>query len=429
MVQRFIFAVFLTCFLTSGCANVPKTDNREMINEISLNDWIDQVAVPYLTKELGNHPRFKGEPFLLVSMDKNNIETEIDELTIQIREQILDGLLTTPGIGLIWRPSFTPWEHHTNLEDMKCNTAVKEKYYVSLDASISPVSGKLNVKIRALDIAEKRWITGFGISWQGMPSVRQEKALSNKVPDNYLLGLRPHPFDESQADLLAAYLAKNLSCLFADMELDEAIVYVHEANPANIKYFDKAFGLLKNQLARYKKVTVTDTPSVANITVLANVHEVHKGLYQVWASARYIVEKRYLPGRETEAYVLLPSATDTLLSDTQPQPEIYAKSAKVPEQGNINLCFYDYLESFELNIYPMLKTYPGVHDIQRLYESCDNTDACVCYNIDMKVTQYKKLEELNQWLDNSLSAAGARNYKISPNSTNSIKIFFTRGFE
>jgi len=417
------------CFLTSGCATVPKTDNREMIKEISLNDWVNQTAIPYLTKELGNHPRFKGEPFLIVSMDKDKIDTEINELTVQIREQIIDGLLTTPGIALIWRPSFTPWEHHTNLEDVKCNTVVKEKYYVTLDTAISPVNGNLNVKIRALDIAEERWIPGFGISWQGAPSVRQEKALSNKIPDKYLLGLRPHPFNESQADLLAAYLSKNLSCLFADMELEEAIVYVQEETPQNIKYFDITFGLLKNQLARYRKVTVTDIPSVANITVLANVHEVRKGLYQVWASARYIEKKLYLPGREAEAYVLLSSTEGTLLSDTQPEPAIYVKSAKLPDQDNANLCFYDYPERFELNIYPMLKTYPGLIDLQRLYEGCNNTDTCMCYNIDIKSTQYAKMEELSQWLDSSLRTDGVRNHKLSTISPNSIKIFFTSGFE
>ena len=136
-----------------------------------------------------------------------------------------------------------------------------------IDTSISSVNGKLSVKLRALDIAEKRWVSGFGISWQGKASPMQKKALEEQHPDEYLLGLRPLPFNERQADLLAAYLSRNLSCLFNTMERDETIVYVKKENPGKINYFENAFGLVANYLARYREVTVTDDPAKANITV------------------------------------------------------------------------------------------------------------------------------------------------------------------
>jgi hypothetical protein len=425
MVKRLVVAVFLSCLLVSGCARLPKQGNNHVEKNLSLENWMEYVAVPYLIRELGENPRFKGQPFLLVSMDRDNVEAEIDDLTMQLREEMIDGLLTKPGIGLVWRPSTKPWEHHTSLKQMQCNESMKEKYYVGIDTSLSSVNGKLKVKIRALDIAEKGWVTGFGVSWQGSPSAMHKKALRHKTPDDCLLGLRPRPFDDRQADLLASYLSRNLSCLFANMELDEAMVYVKKDNPGKTRYFNNALGLVANYLARYREVMVTDDPAKANITILTKVHEIHKGLYQVWMSARYKEDKKYIPGRETEAYVSL-SMAETVQQD-QKQPHPLKKTGPVP-QKSFDLCFYDYLEDFETRIYPMLKRYPGVNGIRRLYNRCANASSCVCYEITVDSKQYEKMEELTQWLDSNLEHAVAYRYKLKPLSSASIRIIFNKGF-
>ena len=63
-------------------------------------------------------------------MDRDNVKARIDALTLQLREEMIDGLLTKPGVGLVWRPSTKPWEHHTSLKEVACNASMKEKYYV-----------------------------------------------------------------------------------------------------------------------------------------------------------------------------------------------------------------------------------------------------------------------------------------------------------
>jgi len=434
MLKKMIVTVFISCLVVSGCATVPKPSNSHVEKQMSLEEWVDYVAVPYLIKELGDNPLFKGEPFLLVGMDRDNVEAKIDALTSQLREEMIDGLLTKPGIGLVWRPSTKPWEHHTSLKEVACNESMKEKYYVGIDSSISSVNGKLNVKIRALDIAEKRWVTGFGISWQGKPSAMHKKALEERRPDEYLLGLRPLPFNERQADLLAAYLSRNLSCLFKSMERDEAIVYVKKENPGNIRYFENAFGLVANYLARYREVMVTDDPAKANITILAKVHPVHSQLFQVWVSAKYKKDQKYVPGRETEAYVSLPAQA---MGITEPKKvKKKAEAGKVIEvpvpvshPRNFDICFYDYVKNFENKIFPMLKQYPGVTGIQRLYDRCGSTASCVCYDLSVDSKRYGRMEELIQWLDGRLAASASYHYKLKPLSGESLRIVFNRGFE
>ena len=441
MVKQLIAAlVVVSYFLISGCSAVPApvpASPNQLNNNLSLENWIDDTAIPYLTKELGESPRFKGKSFLFVNMDKDNIEPEIDDFTIQLREEIIDGLLTKRGIGLIWRPSTKQWEHHTSIKNVQCNRPVKEDYYIGIDAFISTFNGKLNIKIRALDIAEKSWVTGFGISWQGTFSSMQKEALQKKNPDNYLLGLRPLPFNEYQADLLAAYLSKNLSCLFADMELDEIIVDIKQENPYRIRYFNNAFNLVSNYLARYKEVTVTDDPSKANITVLVEVHKVYKNLFQVWVSARYKKNKQYVPGKETAAYVLLPLKEIVIQKDTiqkKQSKKISVKPASIIKSsslylGDFDICFYYYKDNFESKIYSILKRYPNITGIQRLYNKCNDVSSCVCYELSVDSKRYRKMEELIKWLQGSLNGSGAYRYNLKPISDKSIRIFFTSGFD
>ena len=451
--------------LISGCAMPSKPGLNYLEKNIPLENGVDNTAIPYLIKELGEQPRFKGKPFLFVNMNKEKVEAEIDNLTMQLREAMIDGILTKSGIELVWRPSTKQWEHHTSIKNVPCNRIKQEQFYIGIDSSLSSISGKLIIKLRALDAIGKKWISGFGISWQGQASSMQKMALSKKNPDGYLLGLRPLPFNKQQADLLAAYLSRNLSCLFSNMELNDVTVYVKKGNPDKIKYFDNTFNLISNYLARYREVTVTDDPSLANITVFIDAHNIHDGLFQVWMIAKYTKSGKYVPGRETGAYVILPmqeikkQASKKKLSEKkvvkkhmnkyikqsanqnvkmpvkQLNPKITAKPSIKPIKNpdkktkasllkTFGLCFYNYTDRFSNKIYPMLKTYPGVTDITRLYNSCNTNSSCVCYAINVKLEQYKKMEELILWLHQNLNERGVYLFELKPISEQSIKILF-----
>ncbi|MCG8684846.1 MAG: hypothetical protein MI892_08225 [Desulfobacterales bacterium] len=427
------FAILFCCvatLLVSGCATMGKSHSGLQGEKLSLEQWVDSEAVPYLIRELGDNPRFKGQPFLLVSMKRDNVEAQIDGLTMQIRDTITDGLLAKPGIGLIWRPSAEPWEHHTQVKPVHCTRVEKETIYVGIDAFFSKLDGDLHVKIRALDIAEKRWITGFGISWQGRASSLQEKALSKKKPDDYLLGLRPLPFNENQADLMAAYVSRNLSCLFTNMDLDEAVIHVERQNPERIRYFDNAFGLIDNYIASYRKVTVTDDPYIANIRVLASVHEIHKGLYQVWITPRYKVDKRYLPGKETQAYVFFDNAVikASVPLEKTSKDGIRLETHSVSDK-TIDLCFMDFKKSIEKKFYPILTQYPGAVAVNRNVNNCDTYGTCICYEITVKNKRFQKMEEMTLWMEKSLMEEGITRFEIIPKSLEHLTVKFFAGFD
>ncbi len=95
--------------------------------------------------------------------------------------------------------------------------------------------------------------------------------------------------------------------------------------------------LIGRYLTRFREVTVTDDPSLANVTVVSTIHPIDQNLHQVWISARQRQSEKYLPGAETEAYVMINAQKDTLtagmnqvkpikpvtpLPNISPEPEI-----------------------------------------------------------------------------------------------------------
>ncbi|MDJ0668860.1 MAG: DUF4384 domain-containing protein [Desulfobacterales bacterium] len=293
-------------------------------DEHSLAEWLDETLVPYLRQQLGQHPRFKGQPLLLVRMQNDNVQPHIDELTAHIRTKIVDALVAEPGLDLYWRPAARPHQHHQHLTDITCGENRKINYYIGIDCRLTNLEQKLEVRVRALNLAEHKWVSGFGRAWQGPPTAAQLAALKREHPDAYLRGLRPLPFAANQPDLLASYLARNLSCLFQQGDSDDLLVHVEAPSAESPAFFKTTLKLVAQYLARFREVEVTKDPDRANVTVTAAIHSIHGNMYQIWVAAMDQRHKKYLPGAETEAYVLVQPPEQPLTAGIHqdPSPDI-----------------------------------------------------------------------------------------------------------
>lgn len=301
-------AVLLIWLAIAACAGHPASHQIDLATEPTpLTSWLEKSLIPYLLQQFDQHPRFKGQPVLLVRMQGENILPRIDDLTEKIRHKIHDALLKKSGLNLAWRPASQPWQHHQRLEDIECDEFNPVRYYIGIDTGLSRVRRKLCVKIRALNLSENKWVSGFGKSWTGIPTRDQLNALAREHPDDYLKGLRPLPFSDRQPDMLAAYLARNLSCRLRQGATDDLVVYVASPAPDTPQMIKTAIDLVGNYLTRFREVEVTDDPNQANVTVVSAVHSIDQDLHQVWISARQRQGDIYLPGAETEAYVMLKS--------------------------------------------------------------------------------------------------------------------------
>jgi hypothetical protein len=202
----------------------------------------------------------------------------------------------------------------SSLEDVSCVDYRKVHYYVGIDCGLTGAKRNLYVKVRALNLAEQKWVTGFGRFWEGKPNKTQMAALKREHPDEYLRGLRPLPFSNHQPDLLAAYLARNLSCLLQQGEADDLVVYVTSPSANTPEFFKTTLDLVGKYLARFREVRVTDDPNQSNVTVVTAIHSIHQDLHQIWVSARHRQGKKYLPGAETEAYVMINAQKEILIA-------------------------------------------------------------------------------------------------------------------
>ena len=71
-------------------------------------------------------------------------------------------------------------------------------------------------------------ISGLSETFSCAPSEKLLALSKDTRVDEYLRGLRYLPFEESQKDLMAAYLARRVSCIFQSMAEGKPIYRVYK---------------------------------------------------------------------------------------------------------------------------------------------------------------------------------------------------------
>ncbi len=291
----------------------------------SLDIWLDGTLIPYLVQQLGQHPRFKGQPVLLVRMQGDNVQPHIDDLTDQIRQKIIDALLKQPGSIFPGDRPCIPWKHHRSLEEVSCGDFRQDsllcRYRLRADEDgTSPLC-----KGTGIESCRAKMGIRFRQILAGNTDCGAESALDREHPDDHLRGLRPLPFSDRQPDLLAAYLARNLSCLLRQGEEDDPVVYVENVAVNTPNVFRTTLELVENTWRDSRQVEVTDDPKQANVT-RGQRDPFHPSKPAPGLGGGQTPSRgKYLPGAETEAYVLIDAP-----KSKQPSPATIRQSPAEP---------------------------------------------------------------------------------------------------
>jgi hypothetical protein len=291
--------VTLGALVSVGCAQ--HATRPAQGEDSSLQRWLGAELAPYLAEQLSQHPRFKGEPVMLVSLDGPDIQPDIDGLTRSLRDQLMDSLLSEPGVRLPWQPREQQAQHHRRLEQVNCARIRDANYYIGIEITRS-ASARYRVAVRALDVRAGEWVSGFGNSWSGSLTGGELRALQERRSDESLRGLRVLPFSSGHPDLAARYLANNLSCLLRQQDEEDLVIYV-QALRSDEPGLRTLLGLIGNNLSRYREVRVTDRKQEANFLLRGEAHEIQAGLYQVWVLLHPKNSGEHLPGMDTATYV------------------------------------------------------------------------------------------------------------------------------
>jgi len=320
-----IFLV-LNLLQPTGCAQGPYRVDALHGKDSALQSWVATELAPYLAQELGQHPRFKGEPVALVKLEGPDVQPDIDNLTRNIRDQVRDTLLATPGVRLPWQPQQYEEQHHRRLADVDCGRIRDADYYIGFEITRTP-NKHYRASVRALDVRAGEWVSGFGKSWEGYLTSREQHALEEQRLDESLRGLRVLPFSSNQPDLAAAYLANNVSCLLRQHDEDDLVLYA-ESFKSDQPALRTLLDLIGNNLSRYREVRVTDKQSEAQFILRGEAHKIQSGLYQVWIVLNPIRSGEHLAGMDTATYVrikppdAMPRRTTLVRKNPQGKPVI-----------------------------------------------------------------------------------------------------------
>ena len=272
-------------------------------NERDLERWLDRDAVPFVKQQLLEHPRFKGETLMFVVLDDNAPATSSNALALSLRDRLLDAAVDTPGVTIGWRQGRSDAQHGKAAIDC---TRDDVHYYIGIELS-RQLDDSYSVNLRALDLEDNSWVTGFGRSWRGHLSMTQRRALRQNKIDASFRGARDAPFTADQNDLLARHLAHELSCALLRQTGGDYIVPANSSTESE-QGLDTTIELVSNNIASNSAIELTTNPDLANAELAGKAHQIDGPLYQYWLTVTPRGEDSELSSLSVSAYLLRPDA-------------------------------------------------------------------------------------------------------------------------
>lgn len=243
--------------------------------ETTLERWLDRELIPHVTRQLSEHPRFKGETVLFVVMKDGTPAAISDTLTLSLRDRLLDAAVDKAGISIGWRQREAPATAAACQKD-------QVHYYIGVETS-RELNGQFAVRVRALDIVQSEWVGGFGRQWSGYLTTPEHRAMRQRDTDALFLGTRDVPFAAGQNDLLASYLAHELACTL-HRQLAGDYVIERTTSGDDPGALGGTVELIGNNLVRSRALALTADRQRSNAILSGKAHRIDGDLYQYWVS-------------------------------------------------------------------------------------------------------------------------------------------------
>ncbi len=269
--------------------------------EKDLDRWLDRDLIPYVRQQLLVHPRFKNETVMFVVLRDNAPASVSNALAISLRDRILAAAVATPGVAVGWQQgrsssSLDAQPHDCTLDEVH--------YYIGVELT-QKLDSSYAVNVRALDLEDRNWVTGFGKRWQGNLSTIQRQAMRQSRIDETFLGARDVPFTLAQTDLLAAHLAHELSCAMQKRVSDEYVVATDLREPT-AKGLEGTVELISNNLAGRHALTLSSDETRTNAVLSGKAHQIDGVLFQYWLTITPQDVEDDVAALGASAYVILP---------------------------------------------------------------------------------------------------------------------------
>ena len=327
MIRRLL--ILLTVVVAQAIPAVAESREKD------LDRWLDRDLVPYVRQQLQVHPRFRNETVMFVVLRDNAPASASNALALAMRDRLLDAAVATPGVSIGWQQGRSGNSPQSQPQDCRHDDV---HYYIGIELRQN-LDSSYSVEVRALDLEDRNWVTGFGKDWRGRLSTTQRQAMRQPRIDETFLGGRDVPFTLAQTDLLAAQLAHKLSCTMLRRVSDEYVVALDTSDPAT-DGLQGTVELISNNLANRQALTLSNDPQRANAVLGGKAHQIDGVLFQYWLTVTPKGETDDVSPVSASAYIVLPEATrvvETPPAAAEPAPVAAAPrrpaSISIPNAG------------------------------------------------------------------------------------------------
>jgi len=276
------------------------------------------------------HPRFKNETVMFVVLRDNAPASASNALALSMRDRILAAAVATPGVAIGWQQGRNGAALDAQPQDCTLDDV---HYYIGVELA-QKLDSSYAVNVRALDLEDRNWVTGFGRRWQGRLSTTQRQAMRQSRIDETFLGARDVPFTLAQTDLLAAHLAHELSCAMQKRVSDEYIVATDLPEPAS-HGLEGTVELISNNLAGRQALTLSNDDSRTNAVLSGKAHQIDGVLFQYWLTVTPQNDKDDVAALSASAYVILPDTQLAAIPPPRPTKTLDATVKATPASVSI----------------------------------------------------------------------------------------------
>lgn len=293
------FMILLTILIAQSIPAVAESREKD------LDRWVDRDLIPYVRQQLLVHPRFNNETVMFVVLDDNAPASTSNALALSMRDRLLAAAVATPGVAIGWQQGRSGTVLESSPQDCMRDDV---HYYIGVELT-QKLDSSYAVNIRALDLEDRNWVTGFGKRWHGKLSTSQRQAMRQERVDATFLGARDVPFTLGQTDLLAAHLAHQLSCTLKKRVEDDYVVSVDLVEPP-ANGLEGTVELISNNLANRQALTLSTDAGATNAILSGKAHRIDGVLHQYWVTVTPSRDTEEIAALSASAYIVLPGSSE-----------------------------------------------------------------------------------------------------------------------
>jgi hypothetical protein len=342
--------ILLTLVLAQSIPAVAESREKD------LDRWVDRDLIPYVRQQLILHPRFRDETVMFVILDDNVPASSSNALALSMRDRLLAAAVATQGVEIGWQQGRSGAALESTPQDCIHDDV---HYYIGIELK-QKLDGSYAANVRALDLEDRNWVTGFGRRWQGKLNTSQRQAMRQSRVDDTFVGSRDLPFTLAQTDLLASHLAHQLSCTLKKRVEDDYVVSV-DLVEAPASGLEGTVELISNNLANRQALTLSTEEDATNAILSGKAHRIDGLLHQYWVTVTPSRETEEIAALSASAYIVLPEAVARPARRPSAAPVVAASRPRMPPPVSIPNAGNDPLISALKITAPLSRSDCGMH--------------------------------------------------------------------